>query len=80
MSIEELLEDVKSGACTEAFACGTAVIITPINTLGTPDGQLYPLKHEQGPISQRLRESLLNIQEGTGDDPFGWRVTLEPRP
>lgn len=79
MNVNELLEDIKSGACTEAFACGTAVIITPINTLGNNSGDLYPLKHEQGPVSLRLRESLLNIQEGTGDDPFGWRVTLKPQ-
>lgn len=79
MAIDELLADIKSGACTEAFACGTAVIITPINTLANDSGDIYPLKHEQGPVSLRLREALLNIQEGTGDDPFGWRVTLKPQ-
>lgn len=78
MKVSELLEDVKSGACSEAFACGTAVIITPIDTLGTGNGESYKLRHAQGPVALRLREALLNIQEGTGDDPFGWRKTLKP--
>lgn len=76
MDIDELVEDIKSGQCTECFACGTAVIITPINSLGSSEGEIYKLPHEQGPVSQRLRTELLNIQEGTGDDPFGWRITL----
>jgi branched-chain amino acid aminotransferase len=79
MKVSELVEDVKSGACSEAFACGTAVIITPINTLGLSNGETFPLQHEQGPVAMTLRKALLDIQEGTGDDPFGWRKTLSPQ-
>lgn len=79
MKIDELLADVKSGACSEAFACGTAVIITPVDTLGLATGETFPLKHEQGPMTMKLRQALLDIQEGTGDDPFGWRTTLTPK-
>lgn len=78
MKIDELLQDIKSGACSEAFACGTAVIITPVNTLGLVSGETYTLKHEQGPFTMKLRQALLDIQEGTGDDPFGWRKELRP--
>lgn len=78
MKISELLEDIKSGKCTECFACGTAVIITPIDTLGTADNQHYPLTHSFGPTTKKIREALLNLQEGTGEDPFGWRIQLEP--
>lgn len=78
LSIDQLLNDIKSGACTEAFACGTAVIITPINTLGLASGETYELAHEQGPTTMKLREHLLNLQEGVNDDPFNWRVELKP--
>lgn len=79
IDIDELLSDIESGKCTECFACGTAVIITPVSTLGLRSGQQYPLTHEQGPVSMKLRKALLDIQEGTGDDPFGWRRTLTPQ-
>lgn len=77
MDIDELLGDIKSGACSECFACGTAVIITPISLLGTRDGEHFKLEHEQGPVSMRIRTELLNIQEGRGDDPFQWRQSVK---
>ena len=78
MNINDLLEDIKSGKCTECFACGTAVIITPIDNLGLASGEHFPLTHSFGPVTQKLRDALLNLQEGTGEDPFEWRVKLEP--
>ena len=80
IDIEQLLIDIKKEWCTECFACGTAVIITPISILGTKQGNYYPLKFDQGPLSMKLRESLLNIQEGSEEDPFGWRKTIKPAP
>jgi branched-chain amino acid aminotransferase len=77
MKIKDLIEDIKSGKCSECFACGTAVIITPIDTLGLASGDHYPLTHSFGPTTQKLREALLNLQEGTGEDPFEWRIKLE---
>ncbi len=77
MKIMDLLEDIKSGKCSECFACGTAVIITPIDTLGLANGELFPLGQNYGPTTKKLREALLNLQEGTGEDPFGWRIKLE---
>jgi len=53
---DDLLAEVKSGAVTEAFACGTAAVI--------------------GPITQRLFDSLRNIQYGVEKDPFGWVVKV----
>ena len=33
LSIDELVDDIRGERCTEAFACGTAVVITPIAEL-----------------------------------------------
>jgi len=77
MGIDQLIEDIKSGKCLECFACGTAVIITPIDTIGLPNGEHFPLTHTFGPTTKRLRDALLNLQEGTGEDPFEWRIKLE---
>lgn len=80
MNIDELIGDIKAGKCTECFACGTAVIITPINALGEHDGNNYPLNTSEDSIAIKIRQELLNIQEGRGEDPFSWRTVVEPAP
>ncbi len=77
LKIDDLVQDIKAGKCTEAFACGTAVILTPINGLGEANGKNYPLKHASGPVANKLRQHLLGIQEGKLEDPFGWRQLVE---
>ncbi len=76
MPIDELLADIKSGKCTEAFACGTAAIISPISVLADADGSSYELP-QIDQIAGQLRSDLLNIQEGSGEDPFAWVVELD---
>jgi branched-chain amino acid aminotransferase len=79
ISINELLGQIKSGQCTEAFACGTAAIITPINYFGEENGERYPLHHPDGLISMELREKLLAIQEGRTEDKYKWILPVEPK-
>jgi branched-chain amino acid aminotransferase len=79
IAIDELLQDIKSGKCTEAFACGTAAIITPINYFGESNGERIPLHHPEGMISMKIRESLLAIQEGRATDNYKWVTAVEPK-
>ncbi len=78
INIDSLIESIKIGECTEAFACGTAAIITPVELLGEEDGTTYELKYPIGPISKSLKENLLAIQEGRMEGPMGWIKTIEP--
>ncbi len=71
MAIDELLQALQSGSCSEAFACGTATIISAISALGEASGECYEIP-APGPVAQRLRTQLLDIQEGRGADDFGW--------
>ena len=71
LKINEILSDIEKGVCTEAFACGTAVVVTPIASL-TDGGKVYTLKNSFGPITKQLRSSLLDIQEGRVPGPTGW--------
>lgn len=75
LDYQELLVDIEAGKCTECFACGTAVIITPIKSLATQNGEVT-LKNEAGEITALLRKSLLDLQEGRSEDPYGWRITV----
>ena len=72
MSINDLFSKIKDGSCTECFSCGTAVIITPIDSIHDPSGKAAYLKHANGPVTRNLRETLLGIQEKTIEDKFGW--------
>ena len=79
IDVDEMLADIKSGKCTEAFACGTAAIITPINYFGEANGDRYPLHFPDGNVSTILREKLLAIQEGREQDPYKWITVVEPK-
>jgi branched-chain amino acid aminotransferase len=79
IDIDELITEIKAGKCTEAFACGTAAIITPINYFGEADGERIPLHYPEGKISMQLREALLAIQEGRAADTYNWVTTVEPK-
>lgn len=72
----EVISAIKSGSCTEAFGAGTAAIITPIEGLVEHDKSEYLLAKAPGPVSERLREALLGIQEGRTKDPFGWMMDV----
>jgi branched-chain amino acid aminotransferase len=71
-SREEWETSLKQGRMTEAFACGTAAVITPIATVKSQQGSWTIADGGTGPIASQLRETLLDIQYGTGPDPHGW--------
>lgn len=79
MDINLLLEDIKSERCTEAFACGTAAIIAPIDYIGEETGERFPLRDPKGKLSLQLRELLLSIQEGRSADKYNWVISVEPK-
>ena len=56
-------------ALTEAFATGTASSVKPILRI---DSEERVIELEQGPLAQRLREALLDVQWGRVVDGFGW--------
>lgn len=73
MPINELIADIEAGRCSELFACGTGAIVSPIKAVGEANGQEWTLP-KVGVVAEIFRDALLNIQEGTAEDPFGWTV------
>jgi branched-chain amino acid aminotransferase len=71
-SLAEWMATVGDGTMTEAFACGTAAVITPIGTVRHRHGEFVVGNGKGGPVSQKLREYLLAIQYGEMQDSFGW--------
>ncbi len=76
LSMDEIMAAIVGGTMREAFASGTAAIVSPV-------GQLYYRKKEYpigdgltGRLTERLYNEILQIQYGMKDDPFGWRLKI----
>ena len=71
-AIDQWREDAASGRLTEAFACGTAAVVTPIGSVNGAEGHFTIGGQSVGPLTQRIREQLVGIQRGRVADPYGW--------
>lgn len=71
MPIDELLEQIDNGQCTEVFACGTGAVVAPIKVIADADGREYRPR-ALDVKARELRERLLAIQERRERDPYGW--------
>jgi branched-chain amino acid aminotransferase len=72
-SIDQWRSDATSGRLREAFACGTAAVITPIGKVRSPEGEFAMAGGvEPASVTQRLRTTLVDIQRGVAPDPHGW--------
>jgi branched-chain amino acid aminotransferase len=76
VDVNEWHAGARRGDVHEAFACGTAAVIAPIGTLTTRDGTATIADGTPGPLTLRLRDALVAIQEGRADDPYGWRTAV----
>ncbi len=79
IDINELLDQIKNGRCTEVFSTGTAAVISPVRSFKEADGSEFIISEEIGVVTTKLREHLVGIQEGSHDDVFGWMHTVASR-
>ncbi|GAA3449887.1 branched-chain amino acid aminotransferase [Dactylosporangium matsuzakiense] len=73
-SVDEWRADAESGALRETFACGTGVVITAIGRARSRDGEFTIAGAAEGPVTASIRDTLVGIQRGRLEDPFGWSV------
>lgn len=62
----------------ECCLCGTAAVLAPVGLIHTHEGDItFPSGMEKGgEVSQKLRNTLLGIQEGEIEAPEGWIRTI----
>jgi branched-chain amino acid aminotransferase len=72
ISLAEWRDGAASGRIREAFACGTAAVVTPIGTVKSLDGDFTVADGGSGDVTMTLRKQLVDIQRGRAEDPFGW--------
>ncbi|MBB2155709.1 branched-chain amino acid aminotransferase [Gluconacetobacter diazotrophicus] len=72
-SIDQCYADAASGRLKEAFACGTAAVVTPIGRLCGHRGEVViGSGNGADPVTESLRGALIGIQRGQNPDPYGW--------
>jgi branched-chain amino acid aminotransferase len=76
-ALDQWRADAESGRLTEAFACGTAAVVTPIGSVVGADGRFTIGSGGTGQLTQRMLDSLTAIQRGHLPDPYGWRHTVD---
>jgi branched-chain amino acid aminotransferase len=71
-TIDQWRADAASGKLKEAFACGTAAVISPIGKVCSTSGEFLINGGEAGPVAMGLRKKLVDIQYGRERDPHNW--------
>lgn len=77
VTVSEWRDGVADGSIVEAFACGTAAVITPIGQLRGEAGTLVDFgENAPGAITMSLREELTGMQFGSVADAHNWVVPV----
>ena len=76
VSVKEVIEGIKNGRLTDAFAAGTAATVTPIGEISY-EGINYTLTDPSTrTISSGIAKTLNDIRYGLAPDEFGWNWIL----
>ncbi|MCL1819341.1 MAG: branched-chain amino acid aminotransferase [Oscillospiraceae bacterium] len=75
ISIDEVVTAVKEKRLSEAFASGTAAVISPVGSFHYK-GSEVPVRDDVGPMARKLYDTLTGIQWGKVEDTFGWTAVV----
>ena len=75
-SLDAWRADAVSGKLVEAFACGTAAVVTPVGKVADHNGEFTIGSGGPGQLTGKLKARLTAIQRGETPDPHGWVVRL----
>jgi len=76
ISIDELIEDGKTGRLSEVFGSGTAAVISPVGELKYEDTVITINNNKIGPIAQKFYDTITGIQRGVIEDKLGWTTKV----
>jgi len=71
ITLAEIFDRIDSGEIVEAFACGTAAVLTPVAEFRSHRGN-HVIAAEPGPHTMQIRSAILDIQYGRAEDVHGW--------
>lgn len=76
ITIHEVISASEDGSLKEAFASGTAAVISPVGELYFHNKGYVINDGKAGPLAEKLYTEILQIQYGQKEDPFGWSVKI----
>ncbi|NPU83440.1 MAG: branched-chain amino acid aminotransferase [Syntrophaceae bacterium] len=76
VTMEEVIIASERGLLKEAFASGTAAIVSPIGQMFFRGKEHKIGGGKTGALTKRLYNEILQIQYGEKEDPFGWRLRI----
>jgi len=76
LSVDEIIEACNAGTMKEAFASGTAAVVSPVGQLFYRDKDYLINGGRTGALTEKLYNEILQIQYGEKEDPFGWRIKI----
>lgn len=76
ITIDEVYEAHKEGRLKEAFATGTAAVVSPVGELSWGGNNIVINDNKIGEITQSVYDELTGIQTGKRRDEFGWTVEV----
>ncbi|AXQ53531.1 branched-chain amino acid aminotransferase [Streptomyces koyangensis] len=73
VSLEQWRADCLDDTVTEAFACGTAAVLTPVGKVVDPVGGDWLIGDGRpGPVALKLHRALVELHHGVLEDPEDW--------
>jgi branched-chain amino acid aminotransferase len=72
ITIDEVMDTIKSGDMKEMFATGTAAVISPVGEISYKDKSYTVQDGSVGEWSRKLYDEIIGIQYGEREDIFGW--------
>ncbi len=76
VTIDEVIAGCRDGSLVEAFATGTAAVISPVGEINYQGQSVVVGDGGVGELSRDLYDEILDIQYGRRPDPHGWVVKL----
>ncbi|MDP3907049.1 branched-chain amino acid aminotransferase [Novosphingobium sp.] len=76
-SLDQWRADAASGHLIEAFACGTAAVVTSVGKVADRTSEFTIGSGGPGQLTQKLRARLVAIQRGEAPDTHGWVTRLD---
>jgi len=82
ITIDEVIDSIRSGDMKEVFATGTAAVISPVGEISYKNKMYTVAGGGVGECSRGLYDEITGIQHGEREDIFGWvrQLTCNPRP
>ena len=75
-SITQWREEAENGTLLETLACGTAAVVTPVGTVASSTGEFTIGTGGIGQMAAKMRERLVDLQQGKAEDKHGWVVRI----